>query len=50
MTRGYAFARWLTEGDGRGTLAKILSSGQVTGFTLWPDGVPASSPDATVPK
>ena len=48
--QGIRFARWLTEGDGRDTLEKMLSSGQVTGFALWPDGVPASSPDATVPK
>jgi ABC-type tungstate transport system permease subunit len=47
--QGIRFARWLAEGDGRGTLEKMLSGRQVTGFTLWPDGVPASSPDATVP-
>jgi tungstate transport system substrate-binding protein len=47
--QGIRFARWLAEGDGRGTLEKMLLSRQVTGFTLWPDRVPANSPDATVP-
>jgi tungstate transport system substrate-binding protein len=47
---GIRFARWLAEGDGRGTLARVLSNRQVTGFAPWPYGVPASAPDATVPK
>ena len=47
---GIRFARWLAEGDGRRTLANILSSGHVIGFAPWPDGVPGSAPDATVPK
>ena len=40
--QGIRFARWLAEGDGRGTVQKMLSSGQVTGFALL--GLTASQP------
>jgi tungstate transport system substrate-binding protein len=42
-----AFAAWLAHGRGRETLAEAITSGQLRGFQLWPDGRPAERPDDT---
>lgn len=42
--QGLAFARWLSEGTGRGTIASLLRDGKLKGFSLWPVGAPASTP------
>jgi tungstate transport system substrate-binding protein len=41
---GLAFARWISEGAGRGTIESLLASGKLKGFMLWPAGAPASTP------
>ena len=46
---GRRFADWLAEGNGRGVIDTILSSGAVKGFTLWPEDRPAGKP-SDLPK
>ena len=43
---GLAFARWVTERDGRATLVQALSEGGVKGFSIWPAGAPSERPGA----
>lgn len=43
---GFAFARWIAEGNGRAQLRRALGEGGIKGFSLWPDGSPAEHPSA----
>lgn len=43
---GRAFADWLAGGEGRETLERLIDSGELKGFNLWPSGAPADRPDA----
>lgn len=43
---GRSFASWLAEGAGRDALERLLNSGEVRGFTLWPADSPGERPDA----
>lgn len=44
--RGTAFADWLTAGEGRETLERLIRDGTLKGFRIWPEDVPGSRPDA----
>lgn len=46
-TRGLRFAKWFAEGAGRDAVLRILSTGQIRGFTIWPAARPGTKPDAT---
>ena len=43
---GSRFAHWLEDGAGRDTVAALLASGRLKGFTLWPAGAPRDTPAA----
>jgi tungstate transport system substrate-binding protein len=45
---GLGFARWVSEGAGRGAIVSRLASGQLRGFAVWPAGAPNGTP-ADVP-
>lgn len=40
------FADWVSDGVGRDTLAGLIASGTLRGFSLWPTGKPRDRPDA----
>lgn len=44
--RGPAFARWLSSGGGREALERLIASGALRGFDLWPAAAPDDRPDA----
>jgi len=46
---GSAFAAWLAEGGGRRELERLIASGDLRGFLIWPSDSPGASPDA-VPR
>ena len=41
---GLRFAVWMSGDGGRGTIARLLESGKLKGFTLWPAGAPDGAP------
>ena len=45
---GMRFARWLAGSSGRQAITRLLDSGQVSGFNVWPADHPNDRPDAVV--
>ena len=45
---GMRFARWLVGSSGRDTVTRLLTTGRVTGFNLWPSDSANDRPDAAL--
>ena len=43
---GFAFARWLASGDGAEVLRRVVTGGEVPGFSTWPEGAERHHPAA----
>lgn len=44
--RGFAFAKWIAEGEGRSSLIEAMREGGIRGFSIWPDDAPPGLPSA----